>query len=433
MRTSRDLRHLLLTPLGRRQILWGAIFRASPLLRPMATCYRRLFLSKTRFVCVVGSFGKTTATRATMASLGLPCAHHIGWNSGGFLPLLMLLTTPRARHRVLEVGINRPGIMEQYAKWIRPSVAVVTSIGSEHMRSFGSLDSTRHEKAHMVRVLPPSGLAVLNGDDANVRWMATQTKARVVTVGFGEENDIRASDVRMEADLGTTFRAHVGGRAYDATIRLFGEHMILPILSALAVATAEGLSADVVMASLSALRAAPERMEPMRASTGQLLLLDSKKGAIETYETGLDVFREVPATRKLAVIGDIEEPPGPQGPLYKRLGTRLAEIVDHVVFVGGRNAHASVAAGAEEAGLPRGRVQYAGREVRKATMIARDLIRPGDILWIKGRSTQHLGRIGLALAGRKVTCNVTFCSHTPICAFCPMLERRSRLWKRAGA
>lgn len=150
-------------------------------------------------MAVVGSFGKTTATRAVMAALGRSYAQHTSWNARGFLPLRLLLTPPLALHRVFEVGIRRPGTMVRYARFLRPDVVVVTSIGSEHARSLGPPEEIRDEKAHMVRALSPDGLAVLNGDDPNVRWMSTQTEARVVTYGFGAENDVRASGVRLGA------------------------------------------------------------------------------------------------------------------------------------------------------------------------------------------------------------------------------------------
>ena len=55
--------------------------------------------------------------------------------------------------------------MEQYARLVRPDVTVVTSIGSEHHGSLGSLEVTREEKARMISAMPASGIAVLNGDD----------------------------------------------------------------------------------------------------------------------------------------------------------------------------------------------------------------------------------------------------------------------------
>ena len=435
MHTARDPRHLLLTPLGRQQLLWGTIFRSWHLLRPLARLYRGLFLRRTRFAVVVGSYGKTTATRATMAALDRPYVHHTGWNSRGFIPLGILLTNRHAPYCVLEAGIREQGWMARYARLVRPDVVVATSIGSEHGRTLGTLEETRDEKSKILRDVPQDGLVVLNGDDENVRWMGTQTRARVVTVGLGEGNDVRASDIRIDRfPPRTRFRVHVDGRTHSTSTPLIGEGNVRSVLAAFAVAVHEGVPTAKALSALEELRPAPERLQPLRTTSGVVLLLDTRKGAIETIEVGAEVLREMPAERKVAVLGDIEEPPGPQGPLYQRVAGRLASVVDLILFVGGSTAYASVATGAGKAGFPREKVLYAGRSTREAIAMLQGRVDAGDVVWIKGRSTQHLGRIGLALAGRNVTCDVTFCSHTPTCELCPMLERpTSRSFRSTSA
>lgn len=74
--------------------------------------------------------------------------------------------------------------METFARLTRPTICVVTTVGTDHSRSLGSLENTRDEKAKMVRALPSQGVAVLNADDENVLWMAGETSARVVTYGL---------------------------------------------------------------------------------------------------------------------------------------------------------------------------------------------------------------------------------------------------------
>ena len=65
-----DLPALLRTPLGRLLFAQGVRYRAWPLYAAVAAVYRRTLVRRTRFVAVVGSFGKSTTARATMAALG---------------------------------------------------------------------------------------------------------------------------------------------------------------------------------------------------------------------------------------------------------------------------------------------------------------------------------------------------------------------------
>jgi len=66
----------------------------------------------------------------------------------------------------------------------------------------------------------------------------------------------------------------------------------------------------------------------------------------------------------------------------------------------------------------------AGRSALKAAELLRKELRPGDVVLIKGRDTQCLSRITLALTGRKVRCDIDFCDTRAVyCETCPILER----------
>ena len=79
---------------------------------------------------------------------------------------------------MLEVALSGPGQMAFNATLLRPNLVVVTSIGSEHNRSFGTLDVTQAEKRRMVEALGRDGTAVLNRDDPRVWAMAGATGGR---------------------------------------------------------------------------------------------------------------------------------------------------------------------------------------------------------------------------------------------------------------
>jgi UDP-N-acetylmuramyl pentapeptide synthase len=421
----RRIRELMKTPIGRRRILRGIVLRFLVLLWPIVETLRRTALYRAKVIAVVGSYGKTTTTRAVMAALGLPAERHVGWNAGVSLLANLLRGGITAAYRVIEVGIRAPGDMVRAASRVRPDIVVVTCVGSEHHLSFGTLERTRQEKAAMLRILPEDGLAVLNGDDPNVLWMGGETTARKVLYGFDAHNDVRATDVVLDSRPGMSLTVHVGNAERRIAVCLIGRHMVYSVLAAVAVAREVGIRLDDALQRIAELPPASERLEPVRMDDGTLLLLDSFKSALETIEVGIDVLKEFPAKRRIAVLGDIEEPPGPQGSLYKDLGRRLAGVADRVVYIGGKKAFASLRGGARDAGRAGDSFVYAGRRPMDAVPQLTSVLGDGTVIWIKGRSNQHLGRIGWALAGRDVRCSVTSCPVSPGCASCPMLEHRS--------
>ncbi|MBI4525206.1 MAG: UDP-N-acetylmuramoyl-tripeptide--D-alanyl-D-alanine ligase [Deltaproteobacteria bacterium] len=418
-----DVPSLFRTPLGRLQLRYAAWHRAGPFLYGIAHLYRTTVLRKSRIVVVVGSFGKTTTARAVISALGGTAPEHMPYNSGGWVARSIFSVRPGQAYGVIEVGINDRGQMTEYARTLRPDVAVVTSIGSEHNRRLGSLEATRAEKVEMVRVLSSSGWAVLNGDDPNVRWMAEQTRARVITFGFGERNDVRATNVRLDWPDGTRFTLHTATEKRSLRVRLIGRTMVYPILAAVAVALNENFSLDDFLAALEALDPTPGRLQPVRLSNGAILLRDEFKSPLETIDAALDILEQIPARRRIVVLGDVMEPPGPQNTIYRRLGQRIAEVASRAIVFTGSNVR-FYRAGARLGGLATEALVDAQGSMRKAIEALESDLGPGDVVLIKGRDTQRLERLALMLMGRNVRCELKHCgAKVERCDQCPMLER----------
>jgi UDP-N-acetylmuramoyl-tripeptide--D-alanyl-D-alanine ligase len=419
-----DLPALLRTPVGRAKVREACYCHAWPATFHLAGAYRRRVIRRTRIVAVVGSFGKTTTTRAVTAALGRPTEPSVNRNFSSYLAEVLLRVQRDDRHAVLEVGIGHPGEMERYARLLRPDLAVVTSVGSEHNRYLGNLESTRAQKVQMVRALPRSGLAVLNWDDPNVRWMADQTRARVRTFGLGPDCEVRASEVVLEWPRGTRFRLQAGGRTEQVRTRLLGKPMVYALLAAVAVGLGAGVPFDTLLPRLEALGPTPGRLEVVGLANGALLLRDDFKSTVETVDAALDLLAEVPAERRLVVLGEIDDPPLGSTTEYQRLGERVGRLAARAVIVGSEDCFRQYAAGAKLAGLEAPALFQAGPSVRPAIDLLRQDLRPGDVVLIKGRWGQRLDRVTLALSGQQVGCEITSCSaRAARCAACPMLAR----------
>jgi len=418
----RDAHHVLRTPIGRSQVWSGVLFRAWPLMSRLAGAWRRTALRHTRLVAVVGSYGKTTTTRAIAQVLDRPLSPRIELNDKSFMPLALLKTEPGARNAVIEVGIDHPGQMRRFAAVVRPTACVVTSVGSEHNRSLGSLEITRHEKAEMVRRLPPTGFVAANHDDENTLWMAAQSPARRLTFGFHTDSDFRALEPRLVWPHGTEFTLLHRGQAATVRTRLLGRHMVYPALAALAVAVELGIDLQAAIARLAGLPPTPGRMELIPIDNGVTIIGDYYKSGLETIYSALDFLEQVPAKRRIVVLGDVSEPPGSQGPIYRAVGARIAGVADIALFSALRGQ--AYASGAAAAGMARAGIIQLPRDVLEVTARLRELLRAGDVVLIKARDTQRFDRIALALAGRRVRCNLDFCRAMPTrCGDCGMLER----------
>jgi UDP-N-acetylmuramoyl-tripeptide--D-alanyl-D-alanine ligase len=333
---------------------------------------------------------------------------------------------------VIETSIEAPGQMAFAARFIRPDIAVVTSIGSEHRRAFGSLEAIRNEKADIVRSLPLNGLAVLNGDDPNVLWMKGVTKARVLKFGFASSNDIYATDVSMQWPRGMEFVLHLDQDVRKVRLRLIGKHMVYAGLAAVAVAYAEGIGLDQITTALEELEPTPGRMEPVRLANGAILLRDDFKSPVETIETALATLSEIPAKRRIVVLGQISEAPGNHKETQRRIGHLIAQAAaSYAIFIG-VNCRPYIS-GASRAGMDRNAIRDAGTNPSVAIETLAPMLRDGDVVLIKGRSSEKLDRITLALMGRRVGCTIGFCDAELRCSECKMLEGGWAGYRHLGA
>ena len=413
---------MLRTPGARRQLGDGILYRLWPLLSRAAALHRRTIVRGTRVVAVTGTFGKSTTARAIADAILAPSGPKTFQNAFSSVARAVLRIRPGQRHAVIEAGISGRGHMAAYAPIVRPDVAVVTSIGTEHWRELPTPEDKREEKVALVRALPPGGVAILNGDDAHVMWMAGEAPGRVLTFGTVDGCDVRASEIAYDWPHGMRFRLDAFGATREVAIRLVGPKMVSPILAAIAVAHVEGFALDDALARLAAFEPTPGRLQPVTLPNGAILLRDDYKNTLETNHVALDVLEAIPARRKLVLFGDLSDVQGREWRVYLSLGMRVARIAERFLVVG--RGYRRYASGACRGGMARDRVVDVGRTVQEAAEALKRVLEPGDVVLMKARRGQKLDRVRLILEGRKVGCSIKLCEiRTMECAYCPMLER----------
>jgi len=121
---------------------------------------------------------------------------------------------------------------------LQPMIAVVTNIDADHLGSYeNDLGRLKQGFVEFLHNLPFYGLAVMCSDDANTRELIPALGRRVVSYGFGERADIRASAVER-LGLKTRFKVESNERRAPLTVELNlpGMHNVLNSLAAIAVA-----------------------------------------------------------------------------------------------------------------------------------------------------------------------------------------------------
>lgn len=334
-------------------------------------------------VGVTGSAGKTS-TKDMIATL-LSSAFETGKTVGNFnnhvgVPISVLRLPADSKAAVLELGMNHGGEIRDLSKISQHSIAVVTNVGTAHIENFDSIEGIAAAKRELVEALPADGLAVLNADDPRVVQFPGPRR-----VLYGIDNpasDVRATNVRMTAE-GVEFEVD-GVTLTSSTV---GRHNVLNILAGIAVAREFGLKTTSLQDPVRAI--APSKMRGERIMHhGILIWNDCYNSNPDAAKAMLDVLRDTPATRRIAVLGEMLELGHRAEPLHREVG-QYAAMSGVSVLMGVRGAARYLVDAAQDAGVLNGAAYLFFETPEEAGDYLRRIAREGDAILFKGsRGTQ---------------------------------------------
>lgn len=286
----------------------------------------RRLLKKTdvKVVAVAGSVGKTT-TKHVIAQY-LRSAVRVQYQTGNYnvpltVPLvffnepipsllnplawLKLLIRNEQKIRdfypydvvVIELGIDSVGEMDQFAKYVRPDVSVLTAIAPEHMEFFKDLDEVAAEE---LKIKQFSQKLIIGLDDIPKTYAVHISDA----TSYGLDAD---TDYRFVSNE-NKFAIKTPHTVIKATTRFVGKHVQKSLAAAVAVADALDISVERPEQTLAAIEPMPGRMQLLEGRHGAQLIDDTYNNVSQVpMKAALDVLYSWPASKRIAVLGNMNE------------------------------------------------------------------------------------------------------------------------------
>lgn len=336
-----------------------------------------------KIIGITGSYGKTSTkfiideilqqrynVLATPASYNTPM---------GLCIVINEMMKPEHQVLVLEMGIRRPGDMQELCNIVQPDIAVVTSVGMAHLETMGSIDEIAREKSELLRCLRDDGTTVLNEDDARVSAMAEPTQPGVwrVSAKGSPEACITAKNISYGPDgAGFVVRDDTGEERMFAT-KLLGEHNVVNILLGVAVGRALNLRLRQIVYAV-------ERLEPIEhrlqlRQHGRITVIDD---AFNSNPIGarnaVEILGQFNTGRRIIVTPGMIELGERQYAENKRLGEHIADHVDLALLVGGDQTRA-IQDGLESRRFPSDQWRVV-KTLSEAQSYLKTYLRPGDIV-----------------------------------------------------
>jgi len=244
---------------------------------------------------------------------------------------------------ILEMGADRPGDIGYLTNFVQCRVGVVTEVAQSHIEFFGSLENIAKEKGELVKSLEDKGLAILNADNPLVLAMAENLKSAVVTFGFGETADLRATDIAFNYSengkiQGLSFKLNFRGTSIPVRLNnILAKHQIYSALIAAAVAEELEMNLVEISARLADFSPPPGRLNLIVGIKKTFIIDDTYNASPDSTRAALEVLQEIKAGRKIAVLGDMLELGAETEKSHRQIGRKLFDIkADLVFFLGNR-------------------------------------------------------------------------------------------------
>lgn len=198
-------------------------------------------------VAIAGTHGKTTTTSliaSIFAEADLDPTFVIGGllNSAGTNARL-----GTSKYLIAEADESDASFLH-----LQPMVSVVTNIEADHMDTYGGdFNKLLDTYIDFLHNLPFYGLAVMCVDDPVIRGLLPRVGRQLISYGFSDDADVRASDYQQTAGQ-SHFVVHRKERQpLTVTVNLPGRHNVLNALAAIAVASDEGISDGAIVRALA--------------------------------------------------------------------------------------------------------------------------------------------------------------------------------------
>lgn len=331
----------------------------------LGSALRDLFPGKV--VAVGGSSGKTTTKEALAQGLGY-AAPPGNQNTLPPLARFFLKLSPKAPGCVVELGVDRVGEMSELMGVAKPHLAVLTTLGEEHLEAFGNLEGVVREEAGLLS----APLALVSQQAAQV-LKAHGLGQDLPTYGFAAAT-FRGEDLELSL---RESRFRYG--SLRVRVPYPGLGPALAALAALAVAEMLGMDTEEVAERLAHLVLPPGRME-WKERDGVVFLNDAYNANPLSVKAGLAWLAQQPG-RKWAVLGEMRELGEEALRLHLEVAEEAARLGLRPLFLG-TYAKDQAALGGE-----------ALESVEEAFRWLKARVRPGDLVYLKASRSVGLERI----------------------------------------
>ncbi len=267
---------------------------------------------------VTGSVGKTTTKEliaAVLAAKGQVLKTQANYNNEIGVPKTLLELGSEHQFAVIEMAMRASGEIALLTQITRPTVGVITNVGTAHIGRLGSKEAIARAKCELLAEMSKGSIAILNAD--NQRLMTTSAQVwQGKTITYGLEN----GDLQGKLLDNETIKV----RQKTLPLPLQGTHNASNLLAALAVA--EALNIDWASLGTLTVNMPAGRSQRYELANDIVILDETYNAGLESMLASLQLLAQTPGKRKIAVLGAMKELGAVSIEFHKQVGAKAKEL-----------------------------------------------------------------------------------------------------------
>lgn len=284
---------------------------------------------------------------------------------------------------VLELGISNFHNMKYLSNLAKPSIAVITSIGSAHRYNLKSNENVLKEKMNIVDKLRDKRILFINNDDEYLEKLQESKSYKLVRYSIDEAYDI------IENDEGISFKTKIYGKETKFDLNLYGNSHIRNIIVAIKIAEIYNIKYENIVKAINEFKSVPGRFNVLKDTQNNIIVVDDVyNSCYESVEYGLKTANKISSKRKIAILGTVCSGVDKEETSYfhEKIGEHFAKLNYDYLYLYGDYTKCIYKGAIKE---------FAEKNIKRfkdKRMLIDDLlknIKPGDLIYAKDSGLQE--------------------------------------------
>ncbi|MBQ8953025.1 MAG: UDP-N-acetylmuramoyl-tripeptide--D-alanyl-D-alanine ligase, partial [Clostridia bacterium] len=280
---------------------------------------------------------------------------------------------------IAEMGARHVGDIRELVELVHPTMGLLTSVGPQHLETFGSVENVANTKFELIEGLPQDGLAFFASDGGEVDKLYERCRVKKFLTGTrGMRLDMKAEDIAV-GPKGSSFTLKDGltGEKAACETRLLGRHNIGNIVLACCVARQMGLTLEEIARGVSRIEPVEHRLQLLTGANGMTVIDDAFNSNPVGAKAALDVLAAFEGRHVIVTPGMVEQGER-EDEINRQFGAQMAGKCDVAILVGRRHTQ-PIVEGLRAAGMAQENIFVTG-SLEEATGVLGKIGQLGDVV-----------------------------------------------------